>query len=84
MAGRVSGVVLPHVVWDYQEEPFEVTVVGDNLLGSGDHVPEDAGEFALRQFSDDSLDGCREDGDNVLLACCLVHIGCHGVSMFWC
>ena len=25
--GRVSGVLLPHVVWDYQEDPVEVTVV---------------------------------------------------------
>ena len=27
--GRIAGVVLPHVVWDYQEEPVEVTLVGD-------------------------------------------------------
>ena len=26
--GHITGVVLPHVVWDYQEDPFEVTVVG--------------------------------------------------------
>ena len=30
--GRITGVVLPHVVWDYQEDPVEVTVVGDMLL----------------------------------------------------
>ena len=29
MVGCVAGVVLTHVVWDYQEEPVEVTVVGD-------------------------------------------------------
>ena len=27
--GRITGVVLPHVVWEYQEYPVEVTVVGD-------------------------------------------------------
>ena len=27
--GNITDVVLPHVVWDYQEEPVEVTVVGD-------------------------------------------------------
>ena len=27
--GSIAGVVLPHVMWDYQEEPVEVTVVGD-------------------------------------------------------
>ena len=47
-------------------------------------MPEDAEDFALRRFSDDSLDGCREAGDHGLLACCLVHIECHGVLMFWC
>ena len=26
---EILGVVLPHVVWDYQEEPVEVTEVGD-------------------------------------------------------
>ena len=26
---RITGVVLPYVVWDYQEEPVEVTLVGD-------------------------------------------------------
>ena len=26
---RVAGVVLTHVVWDYQEDPVEVTVVGN-------------------------------------------------------
>ena len=27
--GRITGVVLPHVMWDYQEEPVEFKVVGD-------------------------------------------------------
>ena len=27
--GRINGVVLPHVLWDYQEEPVDVTLVGD-------------------------------------------------------
>ena len=27
--GRIAGVVLPHVVWDYQEDPVEVTLVGE-------------------------------------------------------
>ena len=27
--GRITGVVLPHVMWDYQEEPIEVTLVGE-------------------------------------------------------
>ena len=27
--GRITGVVLPRVVWDYEEEAVEVTVVGD-------------------------------------------------------
>ena len=47
-------------------------------------MPEDTEKFALRWFSDDSLDGCREAGDHRLLACCLVHNGCHGVLMFLC
>ena len=64
MVGCIAGVVLPHVLWDDQEEPVEVTVVGDMLLGAGDHVPEDAEEFALCGFSDDSLYGCREAGDH--------------------
>ena len=25
----ITGVVLPHVLWDYKEDPVEVTVVGD-------------------------------------------------------
>ena len=29
LARCVAGVVLPHVVWDDQEYPVEVTVVGD-------------------------------------------------------
>ena len=29
LVGRVAGVLLPHVVWDDQEEPVEATVVGD-------------------------------------------------------
>ena len=86
--GRITGVVLPHVVWDYQEEPVEVTVVGDMWLGTGDHMPEDAEEFTLCRFSDDSLDGFREAGHHGFLTCRLVYIECHGVSMFrwwgWC
>ena len=70
MVGRISGVVLPHVVWECQEEPAEVTVVGYMLLGAGDHVPEDTEEFALRRFSDDSSDGCQEAGHHGLFACC--------------
>ena len=64
LVGCVAGVVLTHGVWYDQEELVEVTVVGDMLLGAGDHVPEDAEEFALRGFSDDSLDGCREAGNH--------------------
>ena len=39
---------------------------------------EDAEEFALCGFSNDSLDSCREAGHHRFLACCLVYIGCHG------
>ena len=80
--GRVDGVLLPHVVWDYQEDTFEVTVVGKMRLGAGDHMPEYAEEFVLRRFSDDSLDGFREASHHGLLAYHLVYIGCHGVLMF--
>ena len=41
-------------------------------------MPEDAEEFALCRFSDDSLDGCREADHHGFLACCLVYIGCRG------
>ena len=27
--GRITGVVLPNVVWEYQEDPVEVTLVGE-------------------------------------------------------
>ena len=46
-------------------------------------MPEDAEEFALRQFSDDSLYGCREAGHHGFLAYRLLYIGWHGVLMFW-
>ena len=41
-------------------------------------MPEDAEEFALRRFSDDPLDGCREASHHGFLACGLVFIGFHG------
>ena len=41
-------------------------------------MPEDTEEFALRRFSDEPLDGCRESGHHGFLACLLVYIGCHG------
>ena len=41
-------------------------------------MPEYAEDFVLCQFSDDPLDGCREDGHHGFLACGLVYIGCHG------
>ena len=41
-------------------------------------MPEDAEDFALCRFSDDSLDGFRESGHHGFLACHLVYIGCHG------
>ena len=65
-------------MWDCQEDPVEVTVVGDMLLGTGDHMPEDAKEFALCWLSDDPLDGCQDASHYGFLACRLVYIGCHG------
>ena len=41
-------------------------------------MPEDAEDFALCWFSNDSLDGCGEAGHHGFLACRLVYIGCHG------
>ena len=41
-------------------------------------MPDNTEEFALCQFSDDFLDGCREARHHGFLACRLVYIGCHG------